>query len=325
MPFDTDYRPPFYLRNGHLQSILPTLFRKPKPPPFSRERIETPDHDFLDLDWSTVPPNDSPRRILAILSHGLEGNTRRAYIHGMVGALNGAGVDALAWNYRGCSGEVNRQPVMYHNGATADLDAVVQHAVSKERYDAIFLIGFSMGGNMSLLYAGQQEDRVHPLVKGVVGFSAPCDLAVGGEQLARPECTVYMKRFLKKFHRKIRRKMAQYPDLLNDDGFEEIQNFHQFDDRYTAPLHGFASAQDYYEKCSCLRVLDRIKVPSLLVNAADDPFLAGGCYPREAARNHRYLKLEIPRWGGHMGFMANGPIFWSEKRVLAFIPEILGA
>lgn len=309
-----EYRAPWYLRNGHLQSVLPTLFRRPPMPEYRRERITTPDDDFLDLDWS-APGSDT----LVIISHGLEGNSRRAYILGMVGAVNDAGWDALAWNYRGCSSEPNRQPIFYHNGATYDLDTVLHHAQATGRYHSIFLLGFSMGGNLSLMYAGQQGADLQPRVRGVVGFSVPCDLTDSSRALASPLCGIYMRRFLKKLHGKVRAKMAQYPDLLDDAGYDEIRTFKQFDDRYTAPLHGFESAEDYWRRCSCARVLADIRVPALVVNALDDPFLAGGCYPRDLAAGHPFLNLETPAHGGHAGFMLAGSRFWSERRAVAFI------
>lgn len=315
-PFHADYRPPPYLRHGHLQTVLPTLLRRPPLPAFRRERISTPDDDFLDLDWAAPG-----HRTLAILSHGLEGNSRRAYILGMVRALNGGGIDAVAWNYRGCSGEPNRRPIMYHNGATYDLETVLRHCVATGRYEGIYLIGFSMGGNLSLLHAGEQAEELQPLVRAVVAFSVPCDLTASSRQLERPACAVYMRRFLRKLHTKVRMKMAQYPDLLDDRGYDRIRNFKQFDDRYTAPLHGFASAEDYWQRCGCRRLLGRIRVPALLVNAQDDPFLAGECYPRDVARDHPYLRLEIPRWGGHVGFMLPAATYWSERRAVAFLRE----
>ena len=147
-----DYKPPFILRNGHVQTLYPSLFRKVGGVKYQRRRIDTPDGDFLDLDWSRVGS-----RRLAVISHGLEGNADRHYVRGMVKALNGEHIDALAWNYRGCSGEPNRLLRMYHNGVIDDLDWVVAHAVQTGRYDAIYLLGFSLGGNLSLLYLGNRR------------------------------------------------------------------------------------------------------------------------------------------------------------------------
>ncbi|MCD6527926.1 MAG: alpha/beta fold hydrolase [Desulfuromonas sp.] len=308
------YCPPIYLRSGHLQTIYPPLFRKISQPPYSRERITTPDNDFIDLDWSTVGS-----RTLAIVSHGLEGNSTRSYITGMVKALNEAGIDALAWNYRGCSGEPNRQRIMYHNGATYDLDSVVRHAIATGRYERVFLIGFSMGGNLTLLYAGEQGKRIHPLISGAITFSVPCDLSHSSQALTHPACVIYMKRFLLELQQKVKAKMALYPAEITDDGYHQIKNFKQFDDRYTAPLHNFKSAEDYWQKCSCNRLLHSIAIPSLIVNALDDPFLINECYPYELVKENQKIRMETPRHGGHVGFMLRGGTYWSEQRALQFI------
>ena len=311
------YSPPLYLRSGHLQTVCPTLFRRVAAPPYRRERIFTEDEDFLDLDWAVTGG-----ATLAILSHGLEGNSTRAYITGMARALNSAGIDALAWNYRGCSGEVNRQPVLYHNGATRDLATVLRHAVSTGHYERIFLVGFSMGGNLTLLYAGQAGREMPVQVKGAVVFSVPCELSHSSEALSSPACTIYMKRFLRHLHAKVRAKMAQYPDLLDDHGYHRIKNFKQFDDRYTAPLHHFTSAEDYWDRCSCNRHLTNIAIPALIVNALDDPVLIKDCYPYALVRESPCLTMETPRYGGHVGFMLPGETYWSEQRAVRFVREM---
>lgn len=312
------YQPPFYLRSGHLQTIYPSLFRGVALDTYRRERITTADDDFLDLDWSTVGS-----RTLAIVSHGLEGNSQRAYVTGMVRALNQAGIDGLAWNYRGCSGEPNRRLIMYHNGATYDLDSVVRHALATQRYRHIFLIGFSMGGNLSLLYAGEQAAMIHRRISGVIGFSVPCELSHSSRALNHPLCTLYMKRFLRDLHHKIKAKMALYPDQISDRDYQQIKNFKQFDDRYTAPLHGFSSAEDYWHQCSCNRHLHQIHIPALIVNAQDDPFLIDACYPVERVRQNPFVQMEMPRHGGHVGFMLHGNNYWSEQRALRFIDACL--
>ena len=309
-----NYKPPLWHRNGHVQTVLPTLFRKVTGVHYQRERIETPDEDFLDLDWSC-----SNRKTLAVISHGLEGDSQRAYVQGLARALNSTGIDCLAWNYRTCGGETNRQLRMYHNGATDDLDLVVRYAIAKG-YTSIILVGFSMGGNLSLLYLGQQSGQVLPQLKGAVTFSVPVDLADSARQLSRWSNRIYMKRFLMMLHQKIKAKMVLFPDQIDDQGYDQIKDFKAFDDRYTAPMHGFKNAEDYWAKCSCGPLLARIRVPSLIVNAADDPFLAPSCYP-DPQKFNPHVKVEIPKYGGHVGFMRrriNGE-YWSETRTVAFI------
>jgi len=316
----SSYHPPFLLRNGDLQTLYPALMRRLSTAGYQRERIYTPDDDFLDLDWSRTGS-----RKLVILSHGLEGNTHRPYMIGMATLMNRHGWDALAWNYRGCSGETNRRLRMYHNGCIDDLDCVVRHALKTGRYDTIALIGFSLGGNLSLMYLGSMADKLDGRVRGSAVFSVPCDLKAGAAQIARTKNCLYMKQFLISLHGKIRLKMEQMPGALNDEGYGRIRDFKAFDDRYTAPIHGFRDAEDYWEKCSSARFLSTIRVPTLIVNALDDPFLADGCYPMEQAKNSRSVHLEMPAHGGHVGFVQfnDEGSYWSENRAFEFLGQML--
>lgn len=302
-----------------MQSVWPTLFRKVEMSPPETEILATDDDDELYLDWYRQGSNR-----LAILSHGLEGHSRRPYILGLTRALLGAGWDVLAWNFRSCGGVMNRQPRFYHSGATDDLGRVVDHALTGN-YDSLFLSGFSMGGNLTLLYLAQQGERIDSRICGAVTYSVPCDLAGCAEVLARPSRKIYMQRFLKDLQVKMEEKARKFPDLIDVSGFENIRNFRQFDDRYTAPLHGFRGAQDYWARCSALGHLPDIRVPSLIVNAADDPFLSRGCYPEARSQMGAHVSLESPRWGGHVGFVRHGRdgIYWSEQRALAFLEAIV--
>lgn len=321
MPIVTpsSYQPPIYLRNGHLQTIIPSLFRQSDASLYQRERIETKDGDFLDLDWSRIGS-----RKLGIISHGLEGSSHRPYAVGMARKLNHSGWDALAWNYRSCSGDINRKLRFYHNGSIDDLETVVQHVLGGGRYEQIILIGFSLGGNLSLVYLGSEAVALPHQIIGATVFSVPCDLAASSAVLSHIQCRPYMQNFLTSLHRKIRAKMKVMPDQINDHGFHRIKNFKHYDDRYTAPLHGFKSAEDYWEKCSSLAYLANIRVPTLVVNALDDPFLADDCYPVKAASQNPYVYLETPLYGGHVGFIQfNGDnSYWSENRAMEFIHQI---
>ncbi len=313
---ETEYVPPAPFRNGHVQTVWAGLCRRVEGVGYVRERIETPDGDFLDLDWARV----GAERV-AVLSHGLEGSSDRPYVRGMARALNRRGWDVVAWNYRGCGGEPNRLPVFYHSGATADLDVVVGHVLAGPGYATAALIGFSLGANLVLKYAGERGEGLDPRLRRVVAFSAPCDLAAGSAYMARRAAAVYMRRFMRSFHAKLRAKKARFPDLLDDAGFERLRTFAEYDGRYTAPLHGFRDASDYYERCSSRRYLHAIRVPTLIVNAADDPFLPPACYPVEETRAHPFVRLEIPRYGGHIAFVDFDPegTYWSERRAAAFL------
>ncbi len=311
-----DYKPPLFFDNGHLQTIYPSLFRKFNASLYRRERIWTDDNDFLDLDWSCI---NSDR--LAIVSHGLEGDSHRAYVVGMVKALNANGWDALAWNYRSCSGEMNRKLRLYHNGATDDLERVIKHAKKVNHYKKIALVGFSMGGNLSLVYLGQKNGDIDPLVQKAVVFSVPCDLKGSAEMLAKPANKIYMARFLRMLHKKIKAKMEIMPESLDDKGYRRIRDFKDFDDRYTAPIHGFRDADDYWGKCSSKQFIPRIKIPVLVINAKNDPFLSSSCYPIEEAAKNRNIHLEMPDSGGHVGFVEfnREKVYWSEKTAVMFL------
>jgi predicted alpha/beta-fold hydrolase len=307
---------PFYLFNGHLQTIIPGLFRRVNHLSYRRERIFTGDGDFLDLDWSRVQG-----KALAIISHGLEGSSDRPYIKGMVRAMNQAGIDALAWNYRSCSGESNKTLRSYHMGATDDLQHVVAHALEQHHYPTLYLIGFSAGGNITLKYLGEAPDTLPVEIKKAAVFSVPCDLKSCSDTLSRPENRVYLRRFLKSLKGKLMLKAQDFPDHLDLAGYEDLRSFPDFDDRYTAPLHGFKDAADYYARCSSKQFLPGIRIPTLMVNAQNDPFLSEDCFPVSEAAGNPHLYLELPRTGGHVGFtqsfLANE--YYSERRAVEFL------
>lgn len=315
---NSTYQPPRFLTNGHLSTIYPSLFRKVTGVTYQRERMETPDDDFLDLDWSRIGSGK-----IGIVSHGLEGDTNRGYMLGMVKALNAHGWDALAWNYRSCSGEPNRLLRSYHSGATDDLHIVAKHVIGQNCYREIALIGFSLGGNITLKYLGENGQTVDPLIKKGVAFSVPCDLARSSVELAKFSNIIYMRRFLQSLHEKVKRKKALMPDKIDDTDFHKIKDFRGFDDRYTAPFNGFRDAEDYWQQCSSRQFIPNISVPTLLVSARNDPFLSPECFPVEEAKNNPNFYIEIPAAGGHVGFTQfNGDgLFWSEKRALQFLNE----
>ncbi|MCI0750298.1 MAG: alpha/beta fold hydrolase [Flammeovirgaceae bacterium] len=305
------YTPPILLFNPHLETIYPSLFRKVVVP-YQRERINTPDNDFLDLDW--LKQNSES---VAIISHGLEGNTHRTYMQGMARAFYQQGFDVLAWNYRGCSEEMNRQLRFYHSGATDDLDWVVKHA-SQQSYKNIYLVGFSLGGNLTLKYLGERKP-IDPIKKAVV-FSVPMHLSSGCKKISQPSNIIYSLRFLRSLRRKVKSKASLRTDL-DIRKIDTIKTLLEFDDHFTAPLHGFTNAEDYYEKNSSLFFVEKIQTPTLIVSALNDPFLSAECYPMNLLRQHAYLQFETPGRGGHVGFAQfnqNG-LYWSEQRALAFI------
>ena len=313
---DSSYRAPSWLAGGHLQTIYPALFRRVAQVTGRGERLELADGDFIDLEWAG---NGSTR--LAILSHGLEANTQTEYIQGMARALIRRGWDMLAWNFRGCSREPNRLLRMYHSGATEDLQAVVGHALRNHPARSIDLIGFSLGGNLTLKYLGERPAELPPQVRRAVVFSVPCDLACSSRQLSLLSNRIYMERFLIAMRAKIRVKKQMFPEQLDLTGLNRIRTFQQFDDRYTAPIHGFRDAADYWARNSSRQFLPAIDRPALLINAANDPFLGPGCYPFPEAAASDVFHFESPATGGHVGFPTfreNGE-YWSEIRATEFL------
>ncbi|MCU0448835.1 MAG: alpha/beta hydrolase [Bernardetiaceae bacterium] len=312
------YRPPFYyFGNAHLQTVVPSLFRQVRGPAYVRERLPTPDGDFLDLDWAKRGSNR-----LLIVTHGLEGSADRHYVKGLIAALHPHGWDGLGWNCRSCSGELNRLPRFYHHGDTPDLALVVDHALA-QGYQTVVLAGFSLGGSLTLKYLGERGAAVPAQVKKGLAVSVPCRLAECGAELSKPSKMFYTRRFLKKLNAKIRAKAAQMPHHLSLEPLASIRIFEDFDNAYTAPLHGFASAHDYYERASSIHYLAGVRVPTLLISALNDPFLTPGCFPVEVAQAHPYLHLEMPAQGGHVGFeQAGSPRTYVEDRLVRWVADL---
>ena len=313
---NSTYKKPIFFSGEHLETIIPSLFRKVNLTPTNKERISTPDNDFLDLDW-----HETGAETIAILFHGLEGSSKSQYVTGMARYMNANSIDALAWNYRGCSGEINLTTNFYHSGATYDLQTIISHVLTKG-YKKIVLVGFSLGGNLTLKYLGETQKHHSNIIAAVV-FSTPMDLSAGSDEIAKPKNKMYANRFLRRLKRKLRSKNKLMGDKFPLNGISSIDNLRTFDNIYTGPLHGFKNADDYYAKSSSLYFLDTIKTPTLIVNALNDPFLPNECYPIERLKEHTFIWLETPAHGGHVGFMpaAKDGSYWTERRAYEFIKE----
>ncbi|MBO0936884.1 alpha/beta fold hydrolase [Fibrella sp. HMF5335] len=330
MPLITNasYSPPAYLWNGHLQTIIPSVFRK-IPVAYRRERITTPDDDFLDVDWclssAATPAGGLGQRPLVILSHGLEGDSTRQYLAGMVRQLTAHGFDCLAWNYRSCSGEMNKLARFYHIGETDDLEAVVQYALGKG-YAEISLVGFSAGGNISLKYLGERgEQGLHPAIKKAVAVSVPLDLMTTADRLEAWDSMLYNIRFQNTLKEKIRVKSPLLPEAIRTVDMSRIRSLREFDDLITAPLHGFGNVENYYRVNSSLPFLSKITVPTLVLNARNDPFLSRQCLPDALAKELSLVWMEFPKQGGHCGFTTKKGLQapnYAEERALAFLTAI---
>ncbi len=316
------YEPPARLWNGHLQTIIPSLFRQVMVN-YVRERIDTPDHDFLDLDWAFSGNGEPADRQLVILSHGLEGSSTSTYLVGMVRHLVRSGFDCLAWHYRSCSGELNRQQRFYHIGDTADLHHILHHAIGRG-YQTVYLMGFSAGGSVTLKYLGEQGEHLHPAVKKAVTFSVPLDLVGATRRLEKWDSLVYNYRFNRTLKRKVLKKAALMPGVFPTDAIRKSRSVREFDTLFTAPMNGFRDVLDYYTQSSALPYLPKIGVPTLIVNAKNDPFLSPECFPETLARELPNVWMEFPGQGGHCGFASkasgiNGTQpYWSEERAVSF-------
>ncbi len=312
-----DYKPSALYRSAHLGTLIPHFSGNIKIKSFSRRRINTPDGDFLDVD---IIDKENDR--LAVLCHGLEGSSDSNYIHNIAALLNENNFDIAAMNYRGCSGEMNKKLRMYHSGATDDIDLVISSLESN--YSSIVLFGYSLGANMVIKYAGESAFTKSPKLKAVVGISAPCDLAACSDVISKPANYIYEKRFLISLMEKVNEKAKLFADEINRNDLKKVKNLRDFDEYFTGPIHGFSGAQEYYELNSSNRFLEGITIPSLIINALNDPFLDASIFPRAQAQESEHLHLVIPRYGGHVGFKGTRNKYsWADLKAKEFINENL--
>ncbi len=312
------YKPLFLLPNGHFETIFPSAFRKVPDMPHRQHRIETTDADFIDLDLYS---RDN-RKKTVIISHGLEGNSKKGYVLGMVRMFINHGWDAIAWNYRGCGGSPNKTLRFYHSGATDDLAEVIRFAM-ETGYETIALAGFSLGGNLTLKYLGENNREIPREIKVGMTFSVPLDLYGGCMEISKSSNAIYARRFLRKLKKKVYQKARLMPDL-DTSPLKHVKTLYDFDNLYTAPLHGFTDARDYYRKCSAIHFIENIRVPTLIVNAKNDPILPKSCYPYKITEKLKHVWFETPERGGHVGFLTldGGKIYyWSERRALEFAEQ----
>jgi predicted alpha/beta-fold hydrolase len=310
----TDYAPPFLHRNGHLATIFPNQLRPVQALPYVRSMLKTPDDDRIAID--TVSERNAR---VAVLLHGLEGSSASGYTQGAgLQALN-AGFDVCAMNFRSCGGIENQTLKAYHSGMTEDLDTLLNHL--KNHYESAVVIGFSLGANLALKWAGEHPHD--PFVTAVAAISAPIHLASSSHRLSRFENIIYHTRFLRQLKRKALRKLERFaPPAIAASDLMGVRTLREFDDLFTAPVHGFASAEDYYHQSSACHYLQEIKTPTLIINALNDSFLSPLCYPSQDAMKNNSLHLLTPRYGGHVGFAADNRMrkpFWHEIKIKEFI------
>ena len=312
------YKPPLIFRNYHLSTIYASLFRKPLKVIQHRERLDLQDGDFLDLDWSFSTSGPSVK--LQIILHGLEGNSSRPYILGMASQFNRAGWDVAAINLRGCSGELNRLYRSYNAGASEDLREVIDHILKKQKYETLALTGFSLGGNLMLKYLGEGKP-LPPQVKAAVAISTPCDLYLSLKKLEESRNLIYSRRFVKKLKQQLLKRRELFPDNITKKEILSCTSLYAIDDLYTGKAHGFKNALEYYERSSALNYIPSISIPTLLINAKNDGFLSANSSPENMAAKNPFFHLEMPEYGGHVGFLQKKNITYTEERALEFISK----
>jgi predicted alpha/beta-fold hydrolase len=307
-----DFIPVKRFRNGHYNTFIPALFYKNPKVDFERVRIETPDDDFIDIDSAKVGANKA-----VIILHGLEGSSSSGYVLHFADYFNQQGYDVICPNYRGCSGEMNRQLRMYNSGTTDDVHHIVKETA--RHYDSVDLIGFSLGGNLVLKYLGEQVYELpQNLIRGVA-ISAPIHLHNASLQLLRPQNFAYQIRFIISLWGKAIAKKKQFPKEVKLPLWK-MRNLYRFDEYFTAPVYGYADAKDYYDDNSSLQFLETLERPALLINSYDDPFLGDLCYPTDIAERSEQFHLITTQYGGHVGFARDGTDRnWFKEKALSFL------
>ena len=303
------YASPWWLPGGHLQTIWPVLARPPRPA-LERERWDTPDGDFIDVDWAG--PRDATR--LLVLFHGLEGGSDSHYARALAAAAPAAGWRIAIPHFRGCSGEPNRTARAYHSGDSEEVDWIVR----KLSHPALYPVGVSLGGNALLKWLGERGEEAGRIVRRAAAISAPLDLGAAGRALDRGlNRLLYTRHFLTTLKPKSMAKLEVFPGLYDGARVLSARTFKEFDDLVTAPLHGFRDADHYWSAASSGAFLERIRVPTLVVNARNDPFLPEEELVAAARKAAPAVLLEFPRTGGHAGFRHG----WLAQRLFRFLEQ----
>ena len=299
--------------NSYLETVLPFLTTRIYQVDYTRERLELPDGDFLDLDWIQ---NGGSKLIL--LTHGFEGNTRDPYMEQSATYFAKQGFDILLWNLRSCSGELNRLPRFYHHGDADDLSQVIDHAQQKGNYTEIILIGFSLGGAISLSFMARDLSRSP--ITGAIVLSVPLDISKTAERIQKQWTRLLMEKNFTKIKAKVLRKADQFPHLIDKDRVTKISNLNELNKEVLLQLNGFSSVESYFEKWNTIQFLPKIKRPTLIINAQNDPLLSENDFPYELSEQSEWVYLEAPQYGGHVGFskMVNGH-HWYLTRIQEFI------
>ncbi|MCE4060701.1 alpha/beta fold hydrolase [Pandoraea sputorum] len=328
-----DYRPPRWLPDGHSQTIYPALLGRRPSVEFRRETWDTPDGDFVDVDWLVAPPasQKSPpapdglvETPLLVLFHGLEGGSGSHYARTLMREVQAQGWRGVIPHFRSCSGRMNRGPRFYHSGDSTEIDWMLQR-LRAHTSGPIFAAGVSLGGNVLLRWLGEREGHATQVVSAACAISAPLDLRAGGLALSHGFNMVYTRNFLGTLKKKALAKLDQYPGLYDRDLMMAARDLGEFDHVVTAPLHGYHSAFDYYTRASSKPILPAIEVPTLVINARNDPFQPASALPGEGDVG-RFVQLLQPAHGGHVGFMSGpfpGGLTWMPHTVVDYFRQFL--
>jgi uncharacterized protein len=317
------YQRPWWYRGRHFQTLWGPLLRRSAPPVLRRERLHTPDGDFLDLDWLAGPAAPAPA---VLILHGLEGSSRSHYVSGLLREAAGLGLRAVALNFRSCGGELNRAPRLYHSGETSDLDWVVGQLLEREPSLRLGLAGVSLGGNVALKWLGERGKEAPAEVVGAVAISTPFDLAASARVLDRGVCRpLYTAAFLRTMKAKVRAKAPLYDGQVDVKAALRARTFAEYDRVVTAPLYGFADERDYWTRSSSGPYLAGIRRPCLLINAANDPFIPASTLPAAEVERSPWLEAAFVPEGGHAGFLEGpwGTRSWAERQAIAFLRRLL--
>ena len=317
------YQAPFFLFNGHLQTLWPVWLNLRKPVvAWPRERWDTPDGDFIDVDCINQGAIDQP---VVIFFHGLEGSSQSHYARGMAAVLQQIGWTGFMPHFRGCSGELNRLPRAYHSGDSAEIDWILRHFKQRDPQRTYFAAGVSLGGNALMKWLGEQGAAANQVIQAAAAVSPPMDVGACGawlDQGANP--SVYTQHFLRTMKLQSEARLERFPGLFDATRMRAASTLREFDDTVTAPLHGFNSVDDYWTQASALPVLNGIRTPTLLLMPRNDPFLPASCYPMQTPAS---VTLETPATGGHVGFSGGrgtGKDLWLPSRIINFFAQSIG-
>lgn len=329
MLIKSKYKPAWWLTNPHLQTLYPALLRKPPSPDVKRERLITEDNDFIDIDFC----GEETHQPLIILLHGLTGSAQSKYIKGLQQSLLTFGLRSAALNFRGCSGEFNHSSRCYHSGETGDIDFLYRTLRKRDPEIAMAAVGYSIGGNVLLKWLGEQGNQVD--LFAAVAISVPLVLSACANKLDSGFSKIYRASLLRELKEYIQLKQQHLELLGNNEeaavlrqigDLENITSFWQYDDRVIAKLYDFSNVEDYYQRSSSRQFLQSISVPTLLIQAKDDPFMTADVIP-DIAELSSSVKLEITTAGGHVGFIAGNnpfkPEYWLEQRIPEFLQQQL--